>query len=104
MTDTTRTCSRAGCDKTLRRTNTTGRCATGCRSSEAPAAAQAIGVRGGAARKAVAAPKESTEGVALERFRAVCAALSIDADQELEVFAQAWLDGLRQKLTEGGES
>lgn len=98
MTDTVKICSRPGCGKQLRRTNTVGACATGCLSAEAPASQRRKDTRY-RPRPGYTPP---TDGAVLGRFRTVCAALKIDPDAELEVFAQAWLDGLREKVTEGG--
>jgi hypothetical protein len=105
MTDTTKTCSRSGCSKTLRASNTTGRCASGCLSLEAPPSLRAKGA--GAAElsarvtRAVDAQVRPPKGTALSRFKAVCDGLGKDPDEELEAFAQGWLDALRERLEEG---
>lgn len=99
---TENTCSRPDCDKKLRSNNTTGQCATGCRSPEAPASVRATGTRSSKPRSS-SPSTNNTEG-ALERFRVVCGALGLDADAELEAFAQAWLDGVKAKVAEGAES
>lgn len=93
-------CSRSSCTKKLRSNNTTGRCATGCLSPDAPPAARAKGV-GAAAPKREAA-KEVTavasHGETIELFRSVTQAVGRDPDEMIAEFAQAWLDGLREKL------
>lgn len=93
----TKTCSRPGCDKTLRDRNTTGMCASGCRSPEAPPSIRASSSRSAKAPSQAAAPERG----ALERFRVACDALGIDAEAELDAFAAAWLDGVKAKLAEG---
>ena len=84
------TCSRSDCTKKLRSNNTTGHCATGCLSDEAPPSSRA---------KATA-PKPEARGslTAMERLRDVAQVLNLDPDAVLEEFAQAWLEELRGKL------
>ena len=95
------TCSRSECDKTLRSNNTTGVCATGCHSPEAPPSirAEAAGaVKAKPATSALAVATPATGGTALQRMRALCALLERDCDATLEAFAEAWLGEVRQKL------
>lgn len=101
------TCSRSGCTKYLRASNTKGVCASGCLSPEAPASLRAKGITVKAS-----APVESLEAghdiryvetqqsTPVDRFRTVAHALGLDPDTILNEFAQAWLDGLKAKLTE----
>lgn len=92
-------CSRPGCDKKLRSSNTKGVCATGCRSSEAPPAARATGTRSESSPRSISPAKVTAEASsALERFRVVAEALGKDADAILSEFAQAWLDELAAKV------
>lgn len=73
-------CSRPGCDKTLRSNNTTGMCATGCRSDAA---------------KTRATPRYDDVMV---RFKKLARLLGQDPDAMLAEanrrVAQAWLDKL----------
>lgn len=99
MTDTTKTCSRPGCGKKLRDSNTTGRCASGCLSLEAPPSLRAKGATGmGSSVFKAATPRAKSGASALDRFKQVCAGLGKDPDEELEAFAQGWLDALLEKL------
>ena len=98
MTDV-KICSRPDCGKKLRANNTTGSCATGCLSPEAPAGKRAKG--SGTSRregKRAAAPESAGSSGALERFRQVATGLGLDPDAQLEAFAQAWLDEVRAKV------
>lgn len=92
------TCSRSGCTKKLRSNNTTGMCGSACLSPDAPPSIRAKVAK--ATEVSEVTPATPTEGSALARFRLVAGALGVDADGELEVFAQAWLDGLKAKLEE----
>jgi len=90
MIDTTeKTCGRPGCDKKLRRNNTTGMCGSGCRSSEAPKSHRV-------------ASSPSTKPVraagALQKLRTVAEALGKDPDAILEEFASEWLAHLAATL------
>lgn len=105
MTDTTKTCSRAGCGKKLYQSNTSGLCSSGCLSPEAPPSLRARGVKPARELSAVVtgavdeqARRKSAKGTALARFKQVCAGLGKDPDEELEAFAQGWLDALLEKL------
>lgn len=98
------TCSRTGCTKKLRRNNTTGMCATGCHSAEAPAGRRASL---GATATVVSREPYSMEiterpatapSDALAKFRVVAEALGKKPDELLGEFAQAWLEELRAKL------
>lgn len=97
MTTDSKNCARPGCSKKLRANNTTGSCATGCLSPEAPPGKRATGATVRAARGE--APKRvPTQGVALDRFRVVCEALGMDPDEVLTEFAEGWLDALKERL------
>ncbi len=74
-------CKRPGCDKKLRSTNTTGVCATGCRSTEASPSERVVGTRSVGAKDDV-----------LRRFRLVARALGKDPEAILVEAAQTWLD------------
>jgi hypothetical protein len=95
--ETIKTCSRPGCDKKLRSNNTTGKCDSNCRSSEAPPTHRAK-ARGSMSRATVAKLADEKVGATLVRFRLVAEALGKDPDVVLEEFAQAWLEALAQKL------
>lgn len=77
---TPKTCSRTGCDKKLRPSNTKGVCATGCLSADAPASQQ---------------KDHAGEGDVLTRFRKVARALGKDPDailrEAMERVAGDWL-------------
>lgn len=82
-----KTCTRSDCGKTLRDSNTTGMCSSGCRSPEAPASLRAPGV------ELDGAPgKRRSASDTIKRFRIVAFALGKDPDAILEEAAQAWLD------------
>lgn len=88
-------CRRNGCGKKLRSNNTTGVCATGCFSSEAPPS-----TRAGAAVKSPRvskAPKADAADV-MARFRAVATGLGKSPDVILQDAAQAWLLALEELL------
>lgn len=95
-------CSRRNCTKTLRSSNTTGMCASGCLSPEAPASLRAKDVEGGKPKQqrstTVAVDEKPDVGTALARFRAVHTAMGIDPEPVLEEFCTTWLDGIRQAL------
>lgn len=97
-------CTRPGCGKKLRSSNTKGTCGSGCLSSEAPAYQRAKDVEGGTAPVVRARPKKreveapSPEG--LERFRVVATALGKDPDALIAAFAESWLEALRERLEE----
>jgi hypothetical protein len=95
-----KTCSRPGCGKTLRANNSTGACATGCRSPDArPSQREGWGKPGWKDEDAPKAPRAvKPAGDALARFRIVAEALGKDADQLLEDFAAAWLAELRGRV------
>lgn len=98
MSTEAKTCSRPGCEKKLRRTNTTGMCATGCHSPEAPPSSRKVGTHTGPQRTA---PKRAqAKGGALDRFRTVADGLGYSADKLLEEFASSWLAALREKVDE----
>lgn len=97
MTDPT-TCSRPGCEKKLRSSNTKGVCATGCRSPEAPPATRAKGTRSASSPRTTTAAQPRDESIALDRFRLVAEALGKSPDAILSEFAQAWLDELAAKV------
>ncbi len=102
-----KTCSRPGCGKKLYASNSTGMCASGCFSDEAPAAIRAKGPRQegrlsapkDVSPKRAAAPKrkKASEDV-IASFRAVATGLGRDPDEEIEKFCSAWLDALRERL------
>lgn len=84
------TCTRSGCGKTLRDTNTTGMCASNCRSPDAPLSLRAPGV--GADELDTGTTKRRGPSDTMRRFRVVATALHKDPDAILEEAAQAWLD------------
>lgn len=84
-----KTCTRSGCGKTLRDINTTGMCASGCRSPEAPLSLRAPGVGD---ELDVGTTKRRGASDTMKRFRIVATALNKDPDAILEEAAQAWLD------------
>lgn len=98
MSDDKKRCSRAGCGKTLRANNTTGSCATGCRSEDAPPAKRAKASGGAGQAQASKAQEAVSCAGALARFRVVAEALGKTPDDILEDFAQGWLDALRERL------
>ena len=92
-----KTCSRAGCGKTLRSTNTQGVCGSGCLSDEAPPSMRAGGSAGGRSKAAKVDAPPAAPG-ALGRFRVVAEALGKDPDALLEAFAESWLGALRERV------
>lgn len=97
MTATPKLCTRTGCAKKLRASNTKDVCATGCHSPEAPPSVRAKGTRPERSTAIDAAPAAVETG-AIERFRMVAEALGKDADAILAEFAQAWLSELAAKV------
>lgn len=93
------TCTRSGCNKKLRKDNSKGECSINCESPDAPPFARAKGVEGrglgNPPKKQIA---QSSNDEIIQRFRAVTEAVGRDADEMIAEFAQAWLDGLREKL------
>ena len=95
-------CSRSGCGKKLRSSNTKGTCGSGCLSPEAPAYQRAKSVEASSEPikrvKRQAPAESSSEG--LERFRVVATALGKDPDELIAAFAESWLGALRERLEE----
>jgi hypothetical protein len=104
-----KTCTRTDCGKKLRNDNSSGKCSSSCRSPEAPPSLRAEGVQ--AAVKASptapaltpprvwsAAPTDTVTLMPLAKFRMVAEAIGKDPAAILNEFAQAWLDGLAEKL------
>lgn len=88
------TCSRPGCTKKLRSNNTTGVCATGCLSPDAPGSARAEGVdTSGDSGSRTGARRPSTT---LKQFRLVTRALGFDGEAILEEAARTWLDTVKK--------
>jgi hypothetical protein len=104
---TGKTCSRIGCGKQLRDSNSKGVCSSGCRSMEAPPAQRADELRDAAPKaKRTTAPTVATPAdgkTELERFRIVAPALGHDAEALLEAFAHEWLDVIRGRLEAADE-
>jgi hypothetical protein len=98
MSTDAKTCSRPGCEKKLRSTNTTGVCATGCRSPEAPPSSRKVGTHAGTRAGSTTRPK--AKAGAMECFRSVAEGLGYSADELLEEFASTWLAALREKVDE----
>lgn len=96
------TCTRSGCTKKLRKDNEKGVCSSNCGSPDAPPFARAKGVGAAApkreAAKEVAAIATSSNEETIQRFRSVTEAVGRDPDEMIAEFAQAWLNGLREKL------
>jgi len=96
------TCSRSGCTKKLRKDNAKGVCSSNCDSPEAPAAQRAKGIGAAApkheAAKEIYAPEKLSHAETIKIFRDVAEAVGRDPDEMIAEFAQAWLDGLREKL------
>ncbi len=95
------TCTRSGCNKKLRKDNAKGLCSSNCESPDAPPFARAKGVAAGPKREAakeVTAPATLSHEATIQRFRSVTEAVGRDPDEMIAEFAQAWLDGLREKL------
>lgn len=97
-------CSRRDCNKKLRKDNSKGECSSNCESPDAPPAQRAKGVEGRGlgnaprpAEKEVTATATSHEAT-IQLFRTVTEAVGRDPDQMIAEYAQAWLDGLREKL------
>lgn len=91
MDSDTKTCSRPGCEKKLRRTNTHGVCRTGCHSPDAPEAARVVG-------KAKPTKSSAPSTDALKNFRVVATALGLDPEALLAEFAESWLKALRDQV------
>lgn len=96
------TCSRSGCTKQLRKDNAKGVCSSNCGSPDAPPAARAKGVGAAAPRRSMAdsidAPASLSNEETIKIFRDVTQAVGRDPDEMIAEFAQAWLNGLREKL------
>lgn len=124
VASTSATCTRPGCGKKLRSSNTKGTCGSGCLSAEAPAFQRAEGVDGkpgivrakpGPKPKAPSTPKQmhpadvvaqfmptpnkSAAELTLEKFRQLATALGFDADETLADFAQTFIDKARTAVT-----
>ena len=87
MTD--KFCSRSGCTKKLRPTNTTGMCATGCLSPDAMPSQRQVGNRG---------PGRGEASSVMKRFRVVATALGKDPNAILDEAAQGWLDAVMKAV------
>jgi hypothetical protein len=87
------TCTRPGCDKTLRANNTKGECGSGCLSPDAPPAKRAKG-------PALKSTSSARSPGAVAKFRLVAEGLGLDPEAMLEEFASEWLALLKSKATE----